>query len=249
MGNCALVPIWGARMETLLVVVLASIIILFCWGSLKAKWKQSKKKEHFQRARSSHLPAAAAATDLVPRIEKLINRDTTLYIVSNDASYFEYGDSGKYWHDTLKDWLTEKSCTIHYVLCGNQPIPNGALSALVNASKNKFFVHCINARSTKIASASEMLASKYEFTHPTLVDNADRSARAMWIEGYHPVRSSLAFEVDFVGPGLNKSENARFESIKSEINRLIEFSAGSKALTNKPRQKDKRNITTKKLAA
>lgn len=171
--------------------------------------------------RTVRIPVAQIANDLVPLVNELPLKKGTLQFVGYDGGYI-LGKNRNLWKDSLLEWL-KKGLNVEYLLVAPSEEVIEAFRRIKEETKKEIgqlsIFKCIEP-------AEELSESKKDWEqlktcHPTLFVGDDKTTRAMWIEGNHPIGSEFAYDVTYVPPdAMDDKQNEKFERYKKKIKNI-----------------------------
>lgn len=194
----------------LLVLILAVVLLLTFSAVLIVR------RFLFRKRSDGHvwLSEATIARDLGPLMDPFITADTTIYITGGDG--FPLIKRRYPWkRDCLESWL-DRGCTIHYILASPPSVTREAFREAAERYPNLSVY--VAKQPSEIADPQEKnFVEKLQTFHPTLAETP--KGRVMWIEGYHPSNSVLAFNCEFLPPDA-ANEDRRFDAYRSFLDRI-----------------------------
>jgi hypothetical protein len=176
------------------------------------------RRRSLKPVRLSH---ATIALDLGPKLRRLLSAGSTFYITGGDgyplaARFFVY----PWWRRCLK-LLLRKNCNIYYLLTNTNPDDEQRFLKLkgeLEAGTKGTIQFCF-ATADRVDQSDKALVEKFSTFHPLLVEANDH--RIMWIEGYHPAGSTVAYSCEFVPPPEAQSD-PRFDDYKKMMTHLFD---------------------------
>jgi hypothetical protein len=176
------------------------------------KWRRRRDLSH---GKFSH---ATIAVDLVPKLKQLLTGKATFYIVGGDGYPLTKRMYYPWWRGFLR-WALRKNCTINYILTNVSPADEVALLKVkkkleLNTEGKLNF--CFLRKDLVDDSDREVVRKLHTF-HPLIVE--EKGKRIMWLEGYHPPASTVAYGCEFVPPAVAESDR-RFNDYKSILGAL-----------------------------
>src|SRR5262249_40915979 len=153
---------------------------------------------------SCRYSVATIAKNLAPKLKRLTTEDPafatpTLYVVGGDGFPLWTQDDAYPWRGGLKDVL-KRGGKIHYLLTNPS---NVVIAKLTNVKSElesgaqgtiTFYFLSRDSADEKDKAAIESFGT----FHPTLIEGEGK--RAMWVEGYHPPSSTVAYSCKFTSP-------------------------------------------------
>lgn len=190
-------------------------LLLIGWTGIY--WHQSHS-DHRVPYSTRHWRTATVAYDLIPYLDALLHGDRCkLVITGNDAYALTLPDYP--WGRFLRACLEEKRCSvIWYVSCLNEDADR-ELRKLHDDHNGAFEYRRLADPDIIVDPADKQLLTVLQDLHPTLAWNPDTGAKMMWVEGYHPPRSTYASNCDYYGPDLLEKNAEEFEFYRQQLDR------------------------------
>ena len=172
------------------------------------------------------IPAAQAATDLIPLINQLPLQNSDLWIFGEDGRNFTKDNGGKF-AKAILTWV-KKGLRVKYILlCPGEGVKDvmGQLVAESLASKGALDLWTLKGDGDNV-SAAEFLRSidlpEMRTRHPTLFFGPD-DCNAMWLEGEHRQDSKFAYNVRYVSPtAMTPDYKGEFEKQRKNITTILD---------------------------
>jgi hypothetical protein len=208
--------------EILPALGLAGAFAVGVWASERKE--QTKIRAENQSLESCRYSVATIANNLAPKLKRLSEDPAfarpTMYVVGGDGYPLWTEDDSYPWKGGLKDIL-KNGGAIQYLLTDPSSAVIAKLSKVksdlengVEGKINIYFV-CSESADPKNKADIESLRT----FHPTLIEGDGK--RAMWVEGYHPAASTVAYACKFTSPEEAKTD-PDYDRYKETITRLIE---------------------------
>ena len=173
------------------------------------------------------IPAAQAATDLIPLINQLPLQNSELWIFGEDGRYFTTANGVKF-RKAILTWV-RKGLRVKYVLLCPGDGVKGAMQELVaesQGSKGALDLWVLKKDEHNVNPAEFLQGihlSEMRTRHPTLFFGPDDS-NAMWLEGEHRQDSKFAYNVRYVSPTAMTSDYKKeFEKQKKNITTILGY--------------------------
>jgi hypothetical protein len=191
---------------------------------LRERRVQTRLRMRDESLESCRYSVATIAKNLAPKLKRLTTEDRdfsspTLYIVGGDG-YPLWTEDDYPWRGGLKDVL-KNGGVIHYLLTNPSSIVMAKLSRVKSEleSGTEGKVHFYFVSSELVDETDQAVIESLRTFHPMLIEG--ESKRAMWVEGYHPANSTVAYSCKFTSPDEAKTD-PDYDRYKEVILRLIE---------------------------
>ena len=173
--------------------------------------------------------SATIAEDLVPLLDKLLDKSCKISIVGSDG-YYALSKNKRVWLNGLKKWLN-RGVEINYILVKPNQEARSEYEKLQREFPNSFYLCSVDKPGIDDISFTGIDNEKdsYVTLHPTLVyrhnpDSADLHGKitpeAMWIEYFHPLESHYAYNIEYVSP---RAMNSKYQEIFRKFEKDIEL--------------------------
>lgn len=206
-------PLWAL---TGIFVILYALFVLL--GSAESfltrlnRWRNAAKMEHVV------LPRATIARDLAPKLRTFLPYKPTFYITAGDGHPLTTRKIYP-WPSFIREAL-ECGSRIYYLVADATVRDKAALLQRANELRvgNTGELHFYFLDPLSIEPDDEELVDTFRTFHVVLIGT--HTARAMWIEAYHPANSTVAYGCEFVPPELAATD-ARYDEYMAIITKLI----------------------------
>ena len=198
------------------------VCLLFAkaFSALVYQWNLTKVRNiRLRSSRVVRIPVAQIANDLVPLVNELPLKKGTLQFVGYDGGYI-LGKNRNLWKDSLLEWL-KKGLNVEYLLIAPSEEVIEAFRRIKEETKKEIGQLSIfkYIEPTKMSEKKDW--EQLKTCHPTLFVGDDKTTRAMWIEGNHPIGSEFAYDVTYVPPdAMDDKQNEKFERYKKKIKNI-----------------------------
>ena len=146
------------------------------------------------------LASATIARDLVPLVRKHLNPSSKIYLTGGDGE--PISKKSYRWYSDLQQWL-RLGCEIYYLLIEPSDAAILQLEKLAKQFPGKLEVVTIPKIDNIQSENARIFAKSLRTFHPTLFELGDGN-KAIWLERFHPSRSTIAYDCEFFPP---KSKN------------------------------------------
>jgi hypothetical protein len=171
---------------------------------------------------------AFASSAMIPALAGYVSDGAVLYIIGSGGAYLSQTDS---YYGSLLDWTKRFACTIHYILIDpnidHMPTflkleDESAKAVADGKGKGRFKPHFLTPDDVENAELRNIVRRLRTY-HPNILENEASSVKVMWLEGYHPVDSKIAYNVQLVDliETPSPARLAQFVDIKAALLRVI----------------------------
>ena len=189
-------------------------------AGIGSAWLQSRGSVKASDGSGPAFSYARASSDLDRCLHGLDLRDAVFEMLGGDGEYICL--NGRMLKRVMSKWI-EAGARIEYTLTSPSQDANKLfLDFAETVGNDKFQLFTVSALPQKY--------KKYRTFHPSLITFAD-GTRAMWIEGHHPPKSSIAYDVKFISKEEMNSSEVRvqqflnFQEHIKDINSLTKISS------------------------
>jgi hypothetical protein len=184
-------------------------------------WTDRAQRNALVKLGSAEYPVARTGSMLIPSMDPFVVKGSTIYIPSSDGLYHTIIRKGlaRQYVTGLTSWL-EKGATVHVFVTRPNERCLAEWKACANEASN-FYLHFLNRSQTTSQEIKDQI-EKLDTFHPVLLvlpPGGDYPG-AMWIEGFHPVGSKYAYNVEFRNPA-DTARDVRFRKYRTMYERLL----------------------------
>jgi hypothetical protein len=190
-------------------------------------WNERGQRNAVVKLVSAKYPVAQAGSLLAPSLDPYITAGATVYIPAADGLYPTRIKTARRsaYRNSIQRWLG-RGASVHIIVTLPCERACEEWRSLVESYPNQFFVHLLH-RDRIAGPQTDLIRSQIERLdtfHPLLVTSPDGATQipgAMWIEGYHPIGSKYAYDVEFVNPE-EAAKDGRFNKYKQMYEGLLQ---------------------------
>lgn len=154
-------------------------------------------KQRASQFPSETLRVAKVANNLKSKLDQVLTDGGTLTVLGGDG-YSIYAPDYP-WRQNIEE-LLDRGCTVVQYVVDPLPQADAAFRDISREYGEKFQYRQLGPPdSVSDAAGSRLLSSLMTF-HPTLASSADGSKKALWIERYHPPKSTKAYDCVYYSP-------------------------------------------------
>ena len=172
-------------------------------------------KQRASQFPSETLRVAKVANNLKSKLDQVLSDGGTLTVLGGDG-YSIYAPNYP-WRRNIEE-LLDRGCTVVQYVVDPLPSADAAFLEISRERGEKFQYRRLGSPdSVSDAAGSRLLSSLMTF-HPTLVSSADGCKKALWIERYHPPKSTMAYDCKYYSP----DDLEYNDTLYSEMEKLME---------------------------
>jgi hypothetical protein len=206
-----------------LFLILLFLVISYWWFWT---WGDREQRGAIVTTKSTIYEVARTGSMLVPSLDPFIQGGSTVYIPASDGLYVTVISRLWRWRYNrgLRRWL-RRGANIHLIITRPSEHCREIWQRVIDKYPLTFHLHLLNREKAGGPGADSLRVQidRLDTFHPVLVVNSQGPfvPGAMWIEGYHPVGSKYAENVEFVHPSA-ATKDERLEKYNEMFERLIQ---------------------------
>lgn len=198
-------------------------LVLVGWTVIYWRYSRSDRRGSCS---TRYWPTATVAYNLIPYLDDFLGKRREqgafdLVITGGDAHSMVA--AGYPWKRFLEECLREERCSITWYVSQPDKKADALLQKLEEKYSKTFNYRCLADPNSIAEQKDKDLLLTLQSFHPTLAWNRQTGDKMMWIEGYHPPKSTDAFNCHYYGPDLLKKDDGGFEFYLEQINRAWEI--------------------------
>ena len=196
--------IWAGDMEFAMWLAATPAGWVVIWACIahgemlkKAFYLALGDKQRASQFPSEILRVAKVANDLKSKLDQVLFHGGTLTVLGGDG----YSICAPYypWRKNVEEIL-DRGCTVVQYVVDPLPSADAVFRKISEERGEKFQYRPLGSPSSVSNTAGSRLLSSLMTFHPTLASSADGSRKALWIERYHPPKSTTAYDCVYYSP-------------------------------------------------
>lgn len=179
--------------------------------------RKRKRAVVFSSGAVSKYDTARASSAMLPELEPFVREGSILHLTGSVGEYLSKNDA---YYKTLRDWAMERRSCINYILVMPDPKYVGVFLELEKETGRRFRVFTVHP--DDFPDNYRSIIRRLRTYHPSIVETTD-DKRAMWLEGYHPPTSMVAYDVEFIDLQKNRSPGRleQFLRIREVLHKIV----------------------------